>query len=153
MLSKLDYCNSLLVGSAKYQLDKLQHIQNMACHVICRLRKYDHITNSMESLHWLRIREWITYKIAMIMFKVYNNIAPKYLENLPPVQCSKLNLRSSDGYIFQQKRCKLTQVFNSCITSIGPRTWNNLPISIRKKTTTEDFKKDLKTNLFKESYN
>ena len=30
VLSKLDYRNSLLAGSAKYQLDKLQHIQNMS---------------------------------------------------------------------------------------------------------------------------
>ena len=31
VISRLDYCNSLLLGSAKYQLDKYQRIQNMAC--------------------------------------------------------------------------------------------------------------------------
>ena len=35
ILSKLDYCNSLLLGCSEYQLDKLQHIQNMACRVMC----------------------------------------------------------------------------------------------------------------------
>ena len=40
LLSKLDYCNSLLAGSAKYQLEKLQRVQNMACRVINNLRKY-----------------------------------------------------------------------------------------------------------------
>ena len=29
--SKVDYCNSLLLGTVSYQLDKLQCIQNMAC--------------------------------------------------------------------------------------------------------------------------
>ena len=29
--SCLDYCNTLLAGSSKYQIDKLQHIQNMSC--------------------------------------------------------------------------------------------------------------------------
>ena len=43
VLSKLDYCNSLLLGSPEYQMDKLQHIQNMACRVIFQLRKHDHI--------------------------------------------------------------------------------------------------------------
>ena len=30
-LSKVDYCNSLLLGTASYQCDKLQCNQNMAC--------------------------------------------------------------------------------------------------------------------------
>ena len=43
VLSCIDYCNSLLAGSAQYQLDKLQCIQNMSCRVICNPRKYDHV--------------------------------------------------------------------------------------------------------------
>ena len=39
VVSKLDYCNLLLAGTAGYQLDKLQHIQNMACRVITNLNK------------------------------------------------------------------------------------------------------------------
>ena len=31
VLSCMDYCNSLLEGTTKYQLNKLQHIQNMGC--------------------------------------------------------------------------------------------------------------------------
>ena len=30
VLSKLDYCNNLLMGTTDYNLDKLQKIQNMA---------------------------------------------------------------------------------------------------------------------------
>ena len=37
VMSKLDYCNSLLAGTAGYQLDKLQCIQNMAYRVITNL--------------------------------------------------------------------------------------------------------------------
>ena len=40
VLSKLDYCNSLLIGTANYQLGKLQHIQNMACRIVCNIKKY-----------------------------------------------------------------------------------------------------------------
>ena len=49
ILSKLDYCNSLFLGSAEYQLHKLQHIQNMACRVIFQLRQHDHITHHLKS--------------------------------------------------------------------------------------------------------
>ena len=73
VLSKLDYCNSLLLGSPEYKLDKLQGIQKMACRVIFWLRKHDHITNHLKSLHWWKIRERIAYKIASIIHECKNN--------------------------------------------------------------------------------
>ena len=54
-LSKLDYCNSLLIGTSEYNLEKLQRIQNMSCQVINNLKKYDNITNHLQDLHWLKI--------------------------------------------------------------------------------------------------
>ena len=69
VLSKLDYCNSLLAGSAKYQLEKLQRVQNMACRVINNLRKYDHISASLIGLHWLKVKEHIEYKIACLVYR------------------------------------------------------------------------------------
>ena len=55
VLSNIDYCNSLLAGSSQYQLNKLQHIQNMSCQVICNIRKHDHVSPEMKCLHWLKI--------------------------------------------------------------------------------------------------
>ena len=84
VLSKMDYCNSLLLGSPEYQIDKLQRIQNMACRVIFTLRKHDHITQHLKLLHWLKIKERITYKIALLIHKCKNNQAPVYLQELLP---------------------------------------------------------------------
>ena len=47
ILSRIDYFNSLLEGSANYQLAKLQGIQTMGYRIIYNLRKYDHITEHM----------------------------------------------------------------------------------------------------------
>ena len=54
VISKLDYCNSLLLVSADYQLYKMQWIQNMACRIVCNLCKFNHISSSMQDLHWLK---------------------------------------------------------------------------------------------------
>ena len=85
--SRLDHCNSLLLGTLEFQLNKLQQIQNMACRIVCNERKYDHITDSMKDLHWLKIQQRIQYKVACLMFNCIRKSAPKYLiKLLLPVQ-------------------------------------------------------------------
>ena len=55
IISKLDYCNSFLLGIPKYNIDMIQRLQNMACRPIFNLHRYDHITSYLKLLHWLKI--------------------------------------------------------------------------------------------------
>ena len=93
--SCLDYCNTLLAGSSKYQIDKLQCIQNMSCRVVCNINKYDHVSPAMRDFHWLKIPERIIYKLCLLVYKCHNNLAPKYLSELLPSMTSSRPLRSS----------------------------------------------------------
>ena len=69
VLAKVDCCNSLLLGSSQYVLDKLQKIQNMGAQLINCKRKYDHISQDIQGLHWLKIPERIQYKVAVLTFE------------------------------------------------------------------------------------
>ena len=152
VLSKIDYCNVLLNGSPEYQIDKVQRIQNMACRVVCQLRKFDHITLPMSQLHWLKVHERIKYKTALFMFKCINNQAPEYLMDIIPRKqhCRTLQL-STSNYI-PPKFTRNSQVRNSAFACIGPRVWNGLPSAITNIGDMDMFKKELKMHLYTVSY-
>ncbi len=52
---------------------KLQMVQNAAARVLTRIRKYDHITPVLSTLHWLLIKYRIDFKIVLITYKALNS--------------------------------------------------------------------------------
>ena len=56
VLSRIDYCNSLLFGSTHDVTSHLQRIKNYAARVILRLPISSSITTQLKSLHWLPVK-------------------------------------------------------------------------------------------------
>ena len=76
VLSRLDYCNSLLFGCPQYLLNKLQKVQSNAARLVLRVSTTDHISPHLASHHWLPIDSWIQYKLSSLYYNCLNSTAP-----------------------------------------------------------------------------
>ena len=65
VLSRIDYCSSLLFGSTHDVTSHLQRIQNYAARVIVCLPKSYIITTHLKSLHWLPVKVRSAYKLLV----------------------------------------------------------------------------------------
>ena len=82
VLSKLDYCNSLLYGLPSREIEKLQRLQNTAARLTVCTKKTDHITPVLKKLHWLPVNDRITFKLLLLTYKSLNGVAPVYINEL-----------------------------------------------------------------------
>ena len=80
--SRLDYCNSLLYGLPENKFNRLQRIQNIACRIVCKIPREVNVLPKLEQLHWLPVRQRVTFKILLLAYKAQHSLAPLYLSEL-----------------------------------------------------------------------
>ena len=129
--SKLDYCNSLYHKLPKYQLDRLQRIQNSLARTVVSAPKFSHVTSILKSLHWLKIRQRIEYKICSITLKTLQTSRPVYLRNLLHIQLPR-STRSSSCLTLSRPPCtSRVKATSRSFRHAAPLIWNSLPASLR----------------------
>ncbi|KAK3543843.1 hypothetical protein QTP70_030072 [Hemibagrus guttatus] len=95
VISRLDYCNSLLAGRPLNAIRPLQMIQNAAARLVFNLPKFSHTTPLLRSLHWLPVAARIRFKTLMLAYKAKNGPAPSYLKALVTSRTAPRLLRST----------------------------------------------------------
>ena len=160
--SKLDYCNSLYLNLPAYQLDRLQSIQNCLARTICRTSKFSHITPTLQSLHWLKVRERIDYKMLSLTYNALQFHQPSYLSELLTVQSNTYNTRSSTTITLKRPSVVKAAIARRSFFHSAPALWNTLPPAMRQPApvgtgkimalSQSQFHSLLKTHLFSKSY-
>jgi len=154
ILSRLDYCNTVLTNLPVSTTAPLQRAQNAAARLIKGLRPRDHVTSALRDLHWLPIRHRVTYKLCVLMHLVHIGSSPSYLSGLVTATANipfRKRLRSADINRYEPLTTRL-KFGERCFSHAGPKAWNALPTELQDLTDHSAFKRQLKTFLFERAF-
>jgi len=81
VFSKILYCSTVWSNTSTQNIDKshVQSIQNFASKIVMNSRKFDHVTPLLRQLNWLPVKQLLYFRDAVLTYKCFNGLAPKYL--------------------------------------------------------------------------
>jgi len=149
---RLDYCNSLLHGTSQRNLDRLQRVQNSLARVVAHAPRRSSATDLRRQLHWLPIRQRVSFKLGTITFRAVHTGTPTYLacelHRHQPLRA----LRSGTATTLHRPHASSDFHKHSFAVSAPAITWNNIPAFIRDSATLVTFKTAFETHLFNSAY-
>ena len=153
-ISHLDYSNAILIGCLDTTLSLMQRVQNTAARMILNKHRSYSATECLKPLHWLPIKSRIIYKVLVTVFKCRHGMAPKYLQDLLKAkENQRQGLKSNNKQLLKVPATTRKTFADRSFSVKGPKLWNDLPDNIQTILSYAEFKKQLKTHLFKSCYN
>ena len=131
VLSKLDYGCATLAGLPVNLLNRLQSLLNAAARLICGRRKYDHVTPLLRELHWLRVPERITFRLATLAYRCQHNMAPHYLASSYIRRVASPLVNDCARHQRQTSSFRILHARQSAIVHSAARAWNTLTASVQ----------------------
>jgi hypothetical protein len=138
VMSRINFCASLLHGMNKALMAKLQRIQNSAFRMVVRRGRHESIGEELKRRKCLPIEGLLRYRYLCLAHKVIYSGAPKYLADLLKIYMPSRDLRSTDSHQLVVPRVNLLigeRAYARCV----PRLWNSLPEAIRKMEKYQQF--------------
>jgi len=136
-------------------MDKLQSVQNATIRLIFRACRYDHVQPLLWSLHWRRVPERISFRLAVLVYRCLHGSAPGYLaSDLQRVSDlgARRRLRSSTTSALVTPRTVRATIGDRAFPAAAASVWNSLPETVRSSPSLPVFRNRLKTELFARSY-
>ena len=122
---------------------------NAAAQLIFLSSKFDHVTPVLCHLHWLKVREWKDFKLAILTYKCLHGSAPPYLidELCRPGDLEarqRLHSASSSSLIVRRTRLSIG---DRAFPVAAARVWNTLPQHVTSALSLHIYASRLKTHF------
>ena len=132
--ARLDYCNSIVYGTSKYNISRVQHVLYTLAHVVTSTKKLNHITPVLHRLHWLPIQCRTEYKVAMLALKIRETGQPSYLSHAVQPKEVTRNLRTSDdnSIVYPDMRSMKSDFACRAFSFVVPTVWNKVPSDLHQ---------------------
>src|SRR5271157_1798825 len=121
VLSRIDYCNSLLYGTSAHNIARLQVVQNDLARAVLKLPLRASASQALKQLHWLPIAQRIKRKLATLTYTVCQSSQPAYLRELLTDHTPTRTLRSATRLSLVEPR---TTSAARSFSSAAPSVWN-----------------------------
>lgn len=131
VVSRLDYCNALLLEAPNFLIRRLQRIQTIAAKLALKRSCRSSASLSLKELHWLPVLQRTHFKSLCIVFKALHGLGPKPLQNKFEWYVPTRSLRSSSANLVNVPRFRRTRFGGRAFSSAATRLWNELPSNLR----------------------
>jgi hypothetical protein len=127
ILSRIDYCSSLINNVDKEMVKKLQRVLNLTGRMVDKTKRETRSTEVMKKMGWLPVEYRVEEKIAKFVFEVLQG-------NSPLSDCCALTIYQPNRPLRSTHSENVTLVLGSASKKIGlgslnvagPRIWNAL---------------------------
>ena len=123
VITRIDYCNSILAAVPACRLVLLQRVQNAAARLVLNLDRRAHISPALQQLHWLPVMHHVTFKIATLMQQIFADLV-----TFNTTYSQRRHLRTSTSAAVRRA---WTQFKKRAFSVCGPVVWNSLPTAFR----------------------
>jgi len=128
VITKLDQCNSVLLGTFVYLQDRLQSVLNAAARLVYSRRTSEHTTPLLRELNWLCVPERIQFRLCVLVYHCVHGTAPAYLSDslwLTSEIVARQCLRSADTTTLQVPSTRRATLGDCAFLVAAARAWNS----------------------------
>jgi hypothetical protein len=130
-LPHMTYCISVWGNANQMASRRLLALQKRAARIICRQKRYSHITHKFKDLKIMTHAELYIFSVGKLFHKIMHNVLPfeafRFHQN---IDVHNYSTRSRDN--IHQSLSKYTCTLHS-FSKTGVRVWNKIPLQIREQ--------------------
>ena len=145
LVSRLDYCNSLLYNTANKSKNCLARV------AATRSPRFSRSVPLLKSLHWLPVHYRIIFKICTIAYQALPSTQLASINSMLTPTRNSRQVRSTSSNPLYIPRVK-TKAGTRAFSVAAPTVWNSLPASVKSEGNIASFRRRPKTYLFNAAY-